>query len=533
MKKSKIARVLSAIAFTIALGFSCSNEDDGPSLLDSSQEIEIAMQWYNQQTRELTTARGRGRVKPLWENTKIKRFDDDGLALLVPTEQFVLDNSAIGFFRGFVFTIKKGEVSEAVIVEFYASSSVIGSDSDKLLEDYCTPNLNGFTGSIIIYDVDYSKSKGFLYQSGENTGNKVALGDPKEKEKENDGGRTQTCWDVYLITFYSDGSEEYMYLYSYCDSAQSGYEPGGGGSSGTSTTTTNGNTKIITESNGQVTIKEYKCLGYQQCGWVTVAIIVPTATVVAEPNRYSFLPSNPSNNQTVFSSLVDFAYQYDGSESKWVGEPTVVVPGIDSAKRITNMSRYLDCFNEWYNARLTIYVDQPVSGSDQCSVGDISNTNVDVGHTFIGIQQNDNVKILGFYPEYKATPFNKLMPGTAATDEGHDYEVAVSVDITGTELMELVTFLINNSNHLYHLDQFNCSNFAVQAFLEAGVTLPEAPSTWLLGPSFLNPGICPGKLGEVLRNFSDPSRNSSVNTPPFGGVAPNNYRQCNTDYEEN
>jgi hypothetical protein len=535
MKVSKTLKFLLTLISAVVLSF-CSNDEDlkqkSVGQVDKTQ-LQNAMDWYSSASNIFTAARDREtKVKPHWDHAKAKQLDKKRSALLVPTDQYELENSTMGFFRGFIFILEEGQVIEGSLVEFYALRQYVESNASELLVRYVGLALKDFSGSIISYDVNYRNSGGYRYSNGSKTKDKVGV--VNSEIVANKGGRTKTCWDVYLITFYSDGSEEYSYLYNYCESEQSGYEPGAGGSSSGSTTTIDGNTKIITEPNGQITIKQWKCLGYQQCGWLTVSIIIPTAAIVAEPPRYSFLPSNPSNGLIVFSELVNFAYQYDGNENKWIGTPAFVVPGLDPAKKITNMAQYLDCFNEWYDARITIYVDQPIKGSDQCSTTILSPAfDIDVGHTFIGIQQNDNIKILGFYPEYKATPGNPLMPGTAAMDQGHDYDVSVSFDVSGQELMGLVTFLLQNSNNVYDLNHNNCSNFAIVACMEAGVMLPDAPSTWVMGPSAGDPGVCPGKLGEVLRSFSLPSRASSVDIPPFGGTAPNDYRQCNNDHEEN
>jgi hypothetical protein len=50
---------------------------------------------------------------------------------------------------------------------------------------------------------------------------------------------------------------------------------------------------------------------------------------------------------------------------------------------------------------------------------------------------------------------------------------------------------------MYDLDDFNCTTYAINAFGQAGITLPQTAGSWPLGG-----GLNPGNFGQDLRNFS-------------------------------
>lgn len=197
-----------------------------------------------------------------------------------------------------------------------------------------------------------------------------------------------------------------------------------------------------------------------------------------------------------------------------------VVVGPDVA--ITNMSQYLSCFNTNQSATLTIYADQPITGSHSIYGND------GVGHAFISIKQGINVKTFGFYPQSSIgsvipnglTPWGGdfySTPGVFGNDQGHNYDVSVSIPVSSTQLTNIIngTITIAQSNPQYNLGSFNCTDLAIIIFeSNTNINIPncESPGIWS--------GQTPGTLGEKLKNLTLPS--GSV-LDANGGTSPNNY----------
>jgi|GEM_PF-1165758 len=240
--------------------------------------------------------------------------------------------------------------------------------------------------------------------------------------------------------------------------------------------------------------------------------------------------------KTFVKQLIDYSFQYNNSpdsieEIKNIldilddgmvdGEEVLVGPDIP----ITNMEDYLDCFNTSQGATITIYADQPKNNEH-----DIWSMSDGVGHAFISIKQGNKVASFGFYPIStigSAIPNNLTpdptdffsTPGVFGNDQGHDYDVSLSVPINSVGLTNLINGIVSiaNDNPMYNIASVNCTDVAILFFeSQTDVDIPncESPRPWN--------GQTPGTLGEVIRNMPIPS-NGTKNTN--GGNAPNN--NCN------
>ncbi len=201
----------------------------------------------------------------------------------------------------------------------------------------------------------------------------------------------------------------------------------------------------------------------------------------------------------------------------------IVVEGPNVA--ITDMEGYLSCFNTSQSAVITIYADQPNRGSHA-----IFTTANGVGHAFISIRQGVKVKTFGFYPISSAGSVlpNNLTPnptdffsttGIFGNDEGHDYDVSLSIPINANSLTNLINSFVSiaNNNPIYNIGTNNCTDIAIMAFeSQTGIDIPscESPTSWS--------GQTPGTLGVVLSNMTTPN-GATKNTN--GGSAP--YNNCN------
>ncbi|WP_452220300.1 hypothetical protein [Lacinutrix salivirga] len=170
---------------------------------------------------------------------------------------------------------------------------------------------------------------------------------------------------------------------------------------------------------------------------------------------------------------------------------------------IQNLVEYLKCFDLTQSAEITIYVDQPIPNStDPYSYNLSISDPIDVGHTFIGINQNGITRYLGFYP----TP-NTINPtsgvitsaGLIRDNSDTEFDVSLSTNITPTQLAN-VHNLITNYSANYNLNTNNCTDFGNQVFNLIGISLPDTNGVWPYGGN----GSNPGNLGQDIRNMTVP-----------------------------
>jgi hypothetical protein len=234
--------------------------------------------------------------------------------------------------------------------------------------------------------------------------------------------------------------------------------------------------------------------------------------------NYSVLNNNsPESTQEIINilNIID-----DGIVN---GQSVVVGPDTP----ITNMAEYLRCFNTAQSATITIYADQPVTGSHS-----IISPTESVGHAFISIKQGVKVKTLGFYPisSIRSVIPNPLTlqpndffstPGVFGNDQGHSYDVSLSLPLTPTGLANVINSIVAvaENNPQYNIGSMNCTDLAILIFnSETIMNVPysESPSPWS--------GQTPGTLGETIRDLEVASGTGGVKNTS-GGNAPNN--NCN------
>ncbi|GCC50952.1 hypothetical protein SanaruYs_11710 [Chryseotalea sanaruensis] len=389
-----------------------------------------------------------------------------------------------------------------------------------------------YTGRMTVYNAFQKLLMYNIYESGKLVENAMARIDAGANPT---SGKTNGCTNWYLITttYYSDGSTTTTteYLYTSCSGGNceeqasrgskincgGGPWTGGAGSPANSNPSfpslpANGDVYEFTNANGEYTKYQFDS---QKGIWVVIERILPPITIILEPENYPFLMIQwPVHNQKVFGADL-FTYTYDGGSGNWNGEPTNVV--ISPDRPISNMTDYLKCFTSTQSATVTIYVDQPVEGSNDAYA--ITWGGAVVGHTFVSITQGSNRSVFGFYPSTDETsPTSPPEPSVMGDDSGEGFDASISITISGPILQQILQYVINY-NATYDLDNYNCSDFGISVGNLAGLALPDSYGSWPGGG-----GSNPGALGQHIRSRSS-SGNISVNK--VGGNAPTNNRNCN------
>lgn len=190
----------------------------------------------------------------------------------------------------------------------------------------------------------------------------------------------------------------------------------------------------------------------------------------------------------------------------------VIVEAADPEKIITNMDEYINCFNTSQNASLTIYVNEPIDGTNYLIGRDR------VGHTFVSIEQGNNIASFGFYPD---SPLSSLFQGTQGVMEDNsntDYDVSLTINnISPNNLQKIINLAKSYAISDYHLAQRNCTDMGIALGNLAGLPIPECDANpiWFFGSS-------PGELGKYMRNLT---LTNGVTRNSNGGDSPSN--NCN------
>ncbi len=176
---------------------------------------------------------------------------------------------------------------------------------------------------------------------------------------------------------------------------------------------------------------------------------------------------------------------------------------------IEDIKKYLKCFDLGKEANLTIYVDQPITNSSFPVSLEES-----VGHTFVGLQQNENVAIIGFYPKGS---FAKSIAGkgTLGNNQKADFDVSITTKISADKLKKVKDYIVKHSHSWYHLTAYNCTDFAIRIAKIGGLKLPDTNHSSASNPA---------SLAEKIRKMK---KSEAYTRDTKGGKAPKNKSTCN------
>ncbi len=268
------------------------------------------------------------------------------------------------------------------------------------------------------------------------------------------------------------------------------------------------------------------CWGYHCITWtlpeVTVTYHTPVQYRTVGPpfsnqgRAYATTSRMYSGMAAGYSSYLTYQKQMDA----WTnGNVAIIEAGTGGV--ITDINDYIKCFDKSKGAELTIYIDQPVNGQPNTWIDkdpSIGGVDPEVGHTFISITQGGITRVLGFYPATGVKPKDSPQDVSILIDDsGHSFDVSITRTISPSEL-SILLHRVNNFRPIYDLNNYNCTDFAVQCGNAAGMGLPSSYGSWPLGG-----GDNPGVLGEKVRNLSN-SNNRTINKN--GGKSKSNKGGC-------
>jgi hypothetical protein len=522
MKPNKIT----FLVFSLLVGASCQNDMDQQPVSEYKNKIteftsfiKSNNELYVSQIEELENA---------IDFRTVKKFN------LTTTEKLLVAN--LGKLQKLtqadqlrvIFFLNNNEVVRAQIVAFDDKSN---TDPNQVISSILNMRaVNAYSGTVTFYSVFQNIQMSSTFNNGKLSVNSMARKLAKSPTK---NGKSNACTDWYFITtyHYEGGATQTVevYLFTSCDEpcglAGARVNCGGGGGSGGAVSSTqfppnpqNGDVYETTDASGFYTKYIYDAV---RMIWVGVERILPGLVLQDNPGAYPFLQNIrwPVDGQKVIGPD-NMVYTYNGSSGSWIGEALVEVGNPDPfAIPIPNIVTHMKCFDPTISAKITIYADQPVPNSNQCS--NVNNP-TNVGHSFISIQQGDNVRTVGFYPSGTANPLYPDDPAQLKDNAGKEADVSVTFNITPQELDLLLAYIKYDTPNSYNLNSFNCTNWVVQACARMGINLPQNAGSWPGGG-----GLCPGRFGEDLKNLSIPNREVIKSTPNQTVAASKNKFTCN------
>lgn len=212
------------------------------------------------------------------------------------------------------------------------------------------------------------------------------------------------------------------------------------------------------------------------------------------------------NHYTPYPTYGNFGYSYGSSGgTNTYGDSQGGDVGIDLLEKRKEEEEYrpkkpikdIDCFFKgldlYQGAKITIYIDEPKPDSGRPFRG------LNVGHSFIGILQNGNHYVYGFYPAVPGieTLYKEKVSSVLGNDGNHKYSVSISNTISAEQLNEIIEISKKATDVDYSLSNFNCTDFAEKVAAISGILLPDSYSNWGIGR-----GSNPGALGKDLKGDS-------------------------------
>jgi hypothetical protein len=164
MKKNHLA-ILSLFFFTCLIIFSCRR--DIQNILNDqvvpTAALEAAKVWHGQNSIGVSTSNTK--LNPKWNSSWMLKTDN-GQFLVVSAPEKRVTNKDYKIRRVFVFSISGDRVTNGIIMEFVGYKYNVADNLDKLISNYRQGFINGFTGTIFEYDINYRQSNSAVYENG-------------------------------------------------------------------------------------------------------------------------------------------------------------------------------------------------------------------------------------------------------------------------------------------------------------------------------------------------------------------------------
>ena len=183
------------------------------------------------------------------------------------------------------------------------------------------------------------------------------------------------------------------------------------------------------------------------------------------------------------------------SQDNVTSAPTFLPPG----NPIADIKNEVKCFsnNASSTYSISVNVNEPSPGTRDVFSAFSS---FHAGHTFLTLEQHNSdgsavIRNIGFYPKNSAKPGDPIDAAIFGEDSNTPFDVSLKITVSGVDFITVIHRL-ESQTLVYDLDNFNCTNSAMDALKSININLPSTKST-----SALFSGNNPGDLGEDIRNM--------------------------------
>lgn len=176
--------------------------------------------------------------------------------------------------------------------------------------------------------------------------------------------------------------------------------------------------------------------------------------------------------------------------------PTFIPPASPIADIKTEVKCFTNNVSSTYS--ISVNVNEPSPGTRDVFT---AFSNFHAGHTFLTLEQHNTdgssiIRNLGFYPKYTAIPGDPLTVGIFGDDSNTPFSVSIKIPVSGSDFIKVIQSL-EGQPLVFDLNNFNCTNSAMDALKSININLPSTKSN-----SALFGGNNPGDLGEDIRNMN-------------------------------
>ncbi len=477
--------------------------------------------------------------KEVASNSQISKITDFAAAIdfkrveiykLRTTEKVIMaDMKAIEGFRQpsamkALFFVNQGKIVRSNIVTFNGTSANDYDQAALAVLNGTTPKTK-YSGKVSIFNL-YGE---LVLFNNFNNGSLDGVGFTRRYNTGKNNGRSGSCTDWYLVSYYPNGNVTSQHVFTTCDygcqfyrmgrtNCGGGGEPGypaAGGPPALPINPINGAIYEYTDQNGEYRKYQYDSASAE---WKIVERILPAAVVVAKRDEYPFLDLDwpgAYHGQIVFGTD-NMVYTF-GSDGNWRGEKLeFILPGIDDLA--IDIEKYLKCFGSDQNGasyKVSLYVLEPNPGTGAEKMG------FNVGHTFVGLTKiingNSITQYIGFYPENKTLTYPT--ESKIESNDNYSYSTSVTYEVSAADFFSAISTAATKASNLYHISQYNCTTYALDVCQSAGITLPRTLADFPYG---YGRGLSPGNLGADLRSRSAVDSNIKVT----GGTSGNGNGPC-------
>ena len=161
-----------------------------------------------------------------------------------------------------------------------------------------------------------------------------------------------------------------------------------------------------------------------------------------------------------------------GSIGNTTGDPVILVDSeTQNLRNGIDIEKYIACFNAIPDAgsscSIELFADIPVD-TDPNKVFNFQSQSP--GHTFIQIKKTNATQIvvqnIGFYPksDWKSILTNAPIEGKFVDNGEHEFNISFLMSLTPAQLQSVLTELLYLRNVKYDIDNYNCTDWALDVF---------------------------------------------------------------------